>query len=79
MRDPILELFNIGEVNFIVQILVRVFLSLLVSIFLGVERANKRHAAGLRTFIIVSLTGSSSGISVGFTSACCLLHLYQSL
>ena len=62
MRDPILELFGIGEVNFIIQILVRVFLSLLVSIFLGVERANKRHAAGLRTFIIVSLTGTISSL-----------------
>lgn len=62
MRDPILELLKIGEVNYFVQLIARIFFSVLVSIFLGVERANKRHAAGLRTFITVSLTGTIAAL-----------------
>ena len=62
MKDPIIELFKIPEVSFFVQIITRIFLSVLFSIFLGVERANKRHAAGLRTFIVVSLTGTISSL-----------------
>lgn len=62
MKDPILELLKIGEVNYFIQILARILFSVLVSIFLGVERANKRHAAGLRTFITVSLTGTISAL-----------------
>ena len=62
MKDPIIELFKIPEVSFFIQIITRIFLSVLFSIFLGVERANKRHAAGLRTFIVVSLTGTISSL-----------------
>lgn len=62
MKDPILQLFGLDNVNFFIQIIVRIFLSLIISIFLGVERANKRHAAGLRTFIIVSLTATISSL-----------------
>ena len=63
IKEPILDLFNIGEVHFIVQILVRTVLSLLFAMILGVERANKRHAAGLRTFIIVSLGATIAGLT----------------
>ncbi len=39
-------------------VLFRVALSLLLAAVLGYERAAKRHAAGLRTFIVVSLGGT---------------------
>ena len=62
LKDPILELFNIDSVPFIVQIVVRLLFVLVISIILGVERANKRHAAGLRTFIVVSLAAAASSL-----------------
>ncbi len=36
----------------------RIAVSLLFSAIIGCERANKRHAAGLRTFMVVSLAGT---------------------
>ena len=33
----------------------RLFLSIILAAILGCERASKRHSAGLRTFIVVSL------------------------
>ena len=40
------------------SILLRMGLSILFGAFLGCERATKRHAAGLRTFILVTLAGT---------------------
>lgn len=62
LKDPILDLLQI-DAYFIVQIIVRLLFSLVVSIILGVERANKRHAAGVRTFIIVGLASTVSGLT----------------
>lgn len=62
MKDPLLQLFGIENTPFIAQILVRILMSFIVSTILGIERANKRHAAGLRTFIIVSITGTFSSL-----------------
>ena len=36
----------------------RIALSVIFSAVIGCERANKRHSAGLRTFIIVTLSGT---------------------
>lgn len=36
----------------------RIAISLIFSAIIGCERANKRHAAGLRTFMVVSLAGT---------------------
>lgn len=55
MKDPILELFNINNLDFIYQILIRITAAFIFSTILGIERATKRHAAGLRTFILVTL------------------------
>ncbi len=61
------------------SILLRVCLALLVSSLIGCERATKRHAAGLRTFIVVCLTSTVSAIldaiafSLPFLSAGCLI------
>ena len=37
------------------SIVIRVLLSLIISLIIGCERATKRHSAGLRTFVIVSI------------------------
>ncbi len=40
------------------SILLRVFCSALLSAIIGTERSSKRHSAGLRTFMLVSLAGT---------------------
>lgn len=42
------------------SILFRLALAFLLASFLGCERANKRHSAGLRTFILVSVGSSAA-------------------
>lgn len=44
------------------SVLFRIVLSLILSIIVGYERSSKRHSAGLRTFIIVSLAGTTAVI-----------------
>ena len=41
-------------------ILLRAALSVLFSAVIGCERSSKRHSAGLRTFILVSITGTAA-------------------
>lgn len=57
IHDPLCTLLGnwAGEVN-VWSILLRVALSLVLAAVLGCERSSKRHAAGLRTFMLVSLT-----------------------
>ncbi|MCQ2399957.1 MAG: MgtC/SapB family protein, partial [Clostridia bacterium] len=50
-----------GTVN-VWSILFRIFVSLVFSSVIGCERATKRHAAGLRTFIVVALAFTTAGI-----------------
>lgn len=42
------------------SILLRLALSFLLSAIIGCERSSKRHSAGLRTFILVSITGTAA-------------------
>ena len=53
------------------SILLRVFLSLIMGAVIGWERSNKRHSAGLRTFMLAFLIGTVSAIldSYIFTEA----------
>lgn len=55
--DPLAELFGewSRELN-IGSILFRLILSILFGAIIGMERSNKRHAAGLRTFILASFS-----------------------
>ncbi len=57
--DPIAKLLGSwsSEMNFW-TILIRIVLSFIFAAALGYERANKRHAAGFRTFILVSLSST---------------------
>lgn len=61
MQDPIAQLFqNSSLSNDLSKILFRILLSVLLSAILGCERSSKRHAAGLRTFIVVSIASTGS-------------------
>ena len=42
------------------SVLLRVLLSMLLSAIVGCERSSKRHSAGLRTFMLVSLVGTGT-------------------
>ncbi len=48
-----------GELN-LGSVLFRLMLSLVLSAIIGCERSSKRHSAGLRTFILVSLVGTGT-------------------
>jgi len=57
--DPLAEF--LGEWSIGVgtgAILFRIFLSLVLSAIVGWERSSKRHSAGLRTFMLISLAGT---------------------
>lgn len=54
--DPIAKLLGTWSTeNNIWSIILKIGLSIVLSAIIGCERSSKRHAAGLRTFIIVSL------------------------
>ena len=62
MTDPIAT-YLLGEWSAEVgaySVVFRLFLSLLLSAVVGCERSSKRHSAGLRTFITVSLASSTA-------------------
>ena len=61
MIDPIANLLGswATELNAF-SVILRIALSLLLSAYLGFERSSKRHAAGLRTFMVVSLATTIS-------------------
>lgn len=57
MSDPLIDLINaewLGKLT-IWSILIRLALAVILGGVVGIERAAKRHAAGLRTYILVSL------------------------
>ena len=60
MIDPISKL--LGSWSYTVNaysIMFRFFISLVFGAIIGCERSNKRHSAGLRTFIIVSIASTA--------------------
>ncbi len=61
MNDIIAKLLGewSSEIN-VWSVLFRIFISLLLSSIIGCERSSKRHSAGLRTFILVSLATTVS-------------------
>ena len=68
--DPLAALLGpwASELN-IFSVLLRVCLSLLLSAVIGWERSAKRHSAGLRTFMLVSLTGTVAALIDSYTIA----------
>lgn len=70
MKDPIAMLLGAwaSELS-TASVLLRVFLSVVLSAIIGYERSSKRHSAGLRTFIIVSLATTTAAILESHFSA----------
>ena len=59
--DPIAKLLGAWSSDLTVgSVLFRIALSVVLSAVIGCERSSKRHAAGLRTFILVSLATTCS-------------------
>ena len=59
--DPIAKLLGTWSSNLTIgSVLFRIALSVVLSAVIGCERSSKRHAAGLRTFILVSLATTCS-------------------
>lgn len=65
--DPLSNLMGewSTEIN-IWSILLKIALAVLMGAVIGCERANKRHAAGLRTFILVTLASTVAMMMVSF-------------
>ena len=64
MMDPIAKALGKWSADLTVgAILFRVFLTLLMGGVIGWERSNKRHSAGLRTFMLTFLIGTLSAIA----------------
>ena len=63
MQDPFISLLGAwaGELN-TGSVLLRLALSMVLSAIIGCERSSKRHSAGLRTFIIISLAATTAAI-----------------
>ena len=59
LSDPIARLLGpwSAELNW-ASVLLRIALSLLLGLVVGSERASKRHSAGLRTFILVTMAST---------------------
>lgn len=59
MKDPIAQLLGQWSVDLgIYSILFRIGLAVFLSALIGWERSSKRHSAGFRTFILVTLSGT---------------------
>ena len=63
VKDPVAAMLGTwaSEVS-AVSVLLRIFLSLLLGAVIGWERSNKRHSAGLRTFMLAFLTGTAAAV-----------------
>ena len=61
VEDPIASLLGDWslEVN-VYSVLLRILLSVALASVIGCERSSKRHSAGLRTFILVSLASTAA-------------------
>ena len=81
--DPIAKLLGAWSSELTVRsVLFRIALSVLLSSVIGCERSSKRHAAGLRTFILVSLATTCSmlldiflGLPMGVISAASVIGI----
>ena len=61
--DPISKLLGAWAADITIgSILLRLLLSLTLGAVIGWERSNKRHSAGLRTFMLASLTGTLAAL-----------------
>ena len=61
--DPLAKLMGDWaiEIN-VLSIIFRIVIAIIMGAIIGCERSSKRHSAGLRTFILVTLMGAVSAI-----------------
>ena len=62
VKDPLSGLLGISQALTLGTIMLRIFLSLILGEVIGWERSNKRHSAGLRTFMLAFLIGTVTAI-----------------
>lgn len=64
IKDPLIPLIGewADDLN-VWSILLRIGLSVVLSAMIGMERSRKRHSAGLRTFMLISLGGTVAMIA----------------
>ena len=62
VKDPLSGLLGISQALNLGTIMLRIFLSLILGAVIGWERSNKRHSAGLRTFMLAFLIGTVTAI-----------------
>ncbi len=62
VKDPLSGLLGISQALTLGTIMLRIFLSLILGAVIGWERSNKRHSAGLRTFMLAFLIGTVTAI-----------------
>lgn len=62
-QDPLANLLGEWSIGLsFYSILFRLLLAVLIGAIIGCERSNKRHSAGLRTFILVTLLGAVAAL-----------------
>ena len=63
--DPLAKLMGDWaiEIN-VLSIIFRIVIAIIMGAIIGCERSSKRHSAGLRTFILVTLMGAVSAIII---------------
>lgn len=77
MVDPIANLLGEWSVDInAYSIILRVAVSLVLSALIGCERSSKRHAAGLRTFMLVSLASTVAMLLDLYTRASAGMSFY---
>ena len=77
IQDPIARFLGSWAQGLTVpSVLLRVIVAIILSAIIGCERSNKRHTAGLRTFMLVTLTGTISMILDIFIASQYESHLF---
>lgn len=83
INDPVAALLGQWSASLTLgAVLLRIVLSIVLASMIGLERAKKRHTAGMRTFIIVSFASTTAmlldqflGLSVPLLSAASVISL----
>ena len=85
--DPLAKIMGTWSAKITIgSIFLRLFLSVILAAILGCERASKRHSAGLRTFLVISLASTiasmidmflieSYELKFAFVSVACVIAL----
>lgn len=77
VKDPIAGLLGNWAADLTVaSILLRILLSLILGAIIGWERSNKRHSAGLRTFMLAFLAGTLVAILDSYVFAASSGHAF---